>query len=175
MNNLQASVEAVIFAAGDPVPLDKLSMVLEISPEKLDEVIDTIQNKFDKKTSGIRLMRFKDSVQFVSKSEYVETVRKVLEINKSAPLSNAAMEVLALVAYNEPVTKAYIEQVRGVDCSGVLANLIQKELVEERGRLELPGRPLLYGTTENFLRCFGISSIEELPEIPKADSQNTDK
>ncbi len=175
MNNLQASVEAVIFAAGDPVPLDKLSMVLEISPEKLDEVIDAIQNKFDKKTSGIRLMRFKDSVQFVSKSEYVETVRKVLEINKSAPLSNAAMEVLALVAYNEPVTKAYIEQVRGVDCSGVLANLIQKELVEERGRLELPGRPLLYGTTENFLRCFGISSIEELPEIPKADSQNTDK
>ncbi len=175
MNNLQASVEAVIFAAGDPVPLDKLSMVLEISPEKLDEVIETIQNKFDKKTSGIRLMRFKDSVQFVSKSEYVETVRKVLEINKSAPLSNAAMEVLALVAYNEPVTKAYIEQVRGVDCSGVLANLIQKELVEERGRLELPGRPLLYGTTENFLRCFGISSIEELPEIPKADSQNTDK
>lgn len=175
MNNLQASVEAVIFAAGDPVPLDKLSMVLEISPEKLDEVIDAIQNKFDKKTSGIRLMRFKDSMQFVSKSEYVETVRKVLEINKSAPLSNAAMEVLALVAYNEPVTKAYIEQVRGVDCSGVLANLIQKELVEERGRLELPGRPLLYGTTENFLRCFGISSIEELPEIPKADSQNTDK
>lgn len=175
MNNLQASVEAVIFAAGDPVPLDKLSMVLEISPEKLDEVIDAIQNKFDKKNSGIRLMRFKDSVQFVSKSEYVETVRKVLEINKSAPLSNAAMEVLALVAYNEPVTKAYIEQVRGVDCSGVLANLIQKELVEERGRLELPGRPLLYGTTENFLRCFGISSIEELPEIPKADSQNTDK
>ncbi len=175
MNNLQASVEAVIFAAGDPVPLDKLSMVLEISLEKLNEVIDLIQTKFEDKNSGIRLMKFKDSVQFVSKSEYVETVRKVLEINKSAPLSNAAMEVLALVAYNEPVTKAYIEQVRGVDCSGVLANLIQKELVEERGRLELPGRPLLYGTTENFLRCFGISSIEELPEIPKSDSQNTDK
>ncbi len=170
MNNLQASVEAVIFAAGDPVPLDKLSMVLEISLEKLNEVIDLIQTKFEDKNSGIRLMKFKDSVQFVSKSEYVETVRKVLEINKSAPLSNAAMEVLALVAYNEPVTKAYIEQVRGVDCSGVLANLIQKELVEERGRLELPGRPLLYGTTENFLRCFGISSIEELPEIPKSDS-----
>ena len=175
MNNLQASVEAVIFAAGDPVPLDKLSIALEISLEQLNEVIDLIQTKFEDKNSGIRLMKFKDSVQFVSKSEYVETVRKVLEINKSAPLSNAAMEVLALVAYNEPVTKAYIEQVRGVDCSGVLANLIQKELVEERGRLELPGRPLLYGTTENFLRCFGISSIEELPEIPKSDSQNTDK
>ncbi len=175
MNNLQASVEAVIFASGDPVPLDKLSMVLEISSEKLDEVINIIQDKFDDENSGICLMRFKDSVQFVSKSEYVDTVRKVLEINKSAPLSNAAMEVLALVAYNEPVTKAYIEQVRGVDCSGVLGNLIQKELIEERGRLELPGRPLLYGTTENFLKCFGISSIEELPEIPKSDSQNTDK
>ncbi len=175
MNNLQASVEAVIFASGDPVPLDKLSMVLEISSEKLDEVINIIQNKFDDENSGICLMRFKNSVQFVSKSEYVDTVRKVLEINKSAPLSNAAMEVLALVAYNEPVTKAYIEQVRGVDCSGVLGNLIQKELIEERGRLELPGRPLLYGTTENFLKCFGISSIEELPEIPKSDSQNTDK
>ncbi len=175
MNNLQASVEAVIFASGDPVPLDKLSMVLEISSEKLNEVINIIQDKFDDENSGICLMRFKDSVQFVSKSEYVDTVRKVLEINKSAPLSNAAMEVLALVAYNEPVTKAYIEQVRGVDCSGVLGNLIQKELIEERGRLELPGRPLLYGTTENFLKCFGISSIEELPEIPKSDSQNTDK
>ncbi len=175
MNNLQASVEAVIFASGDPVPLDKLSMVLEISSEKLDEVINIIQDKFDDENSGICLMRFKDSVQFVSKSEYVDTVRKVLEINKSAPLSNAAMEVLALVAYNEPVTKAYIEQVRGVDCSGVLGNLIQKELIEERGRLELPGRPLLYGTTENFLKCFSISSIEELPEIPKSDSQNTDK
>ncbi len=175
MNNLQASIEAVIFASGDPVPLDKLSMVLEISSEKLNEVINIIQDKFDDENSGICLMRFKDSVQFVSKSEYVDTVRKVLEINKSAPLSNAAMEVLALVAYNEPVTKAYIEQVRGVDCSGVLGNLIQKELIEERGRLELPGRPLLYGTTENFLKCFGISSIEELPEIPKSDSQNTDK
>ncbi len=174
MSNLQAAVEAVIFASGDPVPLDKLSAVLEISPPKLDEIIEAITLEFDKENSGIRLMRLKDSVQFVSKAEYADTVRTVLEINKSAPLSNAAMEVLALVAYNEPVTKAYIEQVRGVDCSGVLANLIQKDLVEERGRLELPGRPLLYGTTENFLKCFGISSIEELPEIPKSGSQSTE-
>ena len=174
MNNLQASVEAVLFASGEPVALDKLATALEVSAEELWNVIDKIQNKFEEETSGIRLLKLGESAQFVSKSEYVETVRKVLEINKNAPLSNAAMEVLALVAYNEPVTKAYIEQVRGVDCSGVLANLIQKDLVEERGRLELPGRPLLYGTTDNFLRCFNISSIEELPEIPKSGNQDSE-
>ena len=92
-------------------------------------------------------------------------MRRALDLRRNAPLSPAAMEVLAVVAYNQPVTKAFVEQIRGVDCSGVLANLLAKGLVEERGRLELPGRPLLYGTTADFLRCVGLSSLEELPDL----------
>ena len=91
----------------------------------------------------------------------------MLEVKKNAPLSNAAFEVLAVIAYNQPVTKAFVEQVRGVDCSGVISTLCQKRLVEEKGRLELPGRPLVYGTTPEFLRCFGVESLDELPELPK--------
>ena len=94
-------------------------------------------------------------------------MREVLDLKRGTPLSQAAMEVLAVVAYNQPVTKAFVEQVRGVDCSGVLSSLMQKDLLEERGRLELPGRPLLYGTTETFLRCFQLSSIEDLPPPPQ--------
>ena len=96
-------------------------------------------------------------------------MRDALELKRNTPLSQAAMEVLAVVAYNQPVTKAFVEQVRGVDCSGVIGSLVQKGLLEERGRMELPGRPLLYGTTENFLRCFGLSSIGELPPPPRGE------
>ena len=112
-------------------------------------------------------MRLGDSAQFCTNPAYVEPVREVLDLKRGTPLSQAAMEVLAVVAYNQPVTKAFVEQVRGVDCSGVLSSLMQKDLLEERGRLELPGRPLLYGTTETFLRCFQLSSIEDLPPPPQ--------
>ena len=96
----------------------------------------------------------------------------VMDLNRKKPLSQAAMEVLAVIAYNQPVTKAFVEQIRGVDCSGVIGSLTVKGLIEEQGRLELPGRPLLYGTTENFLRCFNISSIEDLPPIPQSDKED---
>ncbi len=107
-----------------------------------------------------------DSAQFCTNPAFIEPVRQALDLRRNTPLSQAAMEVLAVVAYNQPVTKAFVEQVRGVDCSGVVGSLVQKGLLEERGRLELPGRPLLYGTTENFLRCFQLASIEQLPPPP---------
>ena len=103
----------------------------------------------------------------VSKKEFAPQIRTVMDLRRNTPLSQAALEVLAVVAYNQPVTKAFVEQVRGVDCSGVIGSLTTKGLVEEKGRLELPGRPLLYGTTENFLRCFNISSLDELPPLPR--------
>lgn len=103
----------------------------------------------------------------VSKKEFAPQIRTVMDLRRNTPLSQAALEVLAVVAYNQPVTKAFVEQVRGVDCSGVIGSLTTKGLVEEKGRLELPGRPLLYGTTENFLRCFNISSLDELPPLPE--------
>lgn len=105
----------------------------------------------------------------VSKKEFAPQIRTVMDLRRNTPLSQAALEVLAVVAYNQPVTKAFVEQVRGVDCSGVIGSLTTKGLVEEKGRLELPGRPLLYGTTENFLRCFNISSLDELPPLPEGD------
>ena len=111
----------------------------------------------------------------VSCKEYAPQIRTVMDLRRNTPLSQAALEVLAVVAYNQPVTKAFVEQVRGVDCSGVIGSLTAKGLVEEKGRLELPGRPLLYGTTENFLRCFNISSIDELPPLPENDEESNDE
>ena len=111
----------------------------------------------------------------VSKKEFAPQIRTVMDLRRNTPLSQAALEVLAVVAYNQPVTKAFVEQVRGVDCSGVIGSLTTKGLVEEKGRLELPGRPLLYGTTENFLRCFNISSLDELPPLPENDEDKESK
>ena len=103
--------------------------------------------------------------------EYADPIRTVMDIRRNTPLSQAASEVLAVIAYNQPVTKAFVEQVRGVDCSGVVASLVARQLIEEKGRLELPGRPLVYGTTEHFLRCFNISSIDELPPLPQEENE----
>ena len=99
----------------------------------------------------------------------------MLEIKRNAPLSQAAFEVLAIIAYNQPVTKAFVEQIRGVDCSGVISTLCQRELIEEKGRLDLPGRPLIYGTTSNFLRCFCLASLEDLPAVPEKGNENVEK
>jgi segregation and condensation protein B len=120
--------------------------------------------------SGLKLVRMENTYQLATKSEYAEYIKKAFDIRRRTPLSSAALEVLAVVAYNQPITKAFIEQVRGVDCSSVITTLIEKGLVEERGRLELPGKPLLYGTTKNFLRCFSLGDLSELPPLPKDNS-----
>ena len=112
------------------------------------------------------MLRLGNRYQLCTRTEFAQSVRQALEIKRNAPLSQAAFEVLAVVAYNQPVTKSFVEQVRGVDCSGVVNTLCQKGLLEEKGRLELPGRPLLYGTTVEFLRCFSFSSLEDLPPLP---------
>ena len=110
-----------------------------------------------------------------SKKEYGEYIRRVMDLKRNTPLSQAALEVLAVIAYNQPVTKAFVEQVRGVDCSGVVGSLTTKGLIEEKGRLELPGRPLLYGTTDNFLRCFQLESLDDLPPLPKPENDESGK
>ena len=112
--------------------------------------------------------------RFVTREEFAPYIKKAFDIKRRTPLSPASLEVLAVIAYNQPVTRAFIEQVRGVDCSGVVSTLVEKGLIEERGRLELPGKPLLYGTTKNFLRCFGISDLSELPELPKNENAVSD-
>ena len=136
-----------------------------------NSVMKEIKDKFDSIDSGICIIKLSNKYQMCSKSKYSKYVRNILDLHRHTPLTQAAMEVLAIIAYNQPVTKAFIEQVRGVDCSRIISNLSVKDLIEERGRLELPGKPLLYGTTLNFLKCFGISSIDELPPIDNLNKE----
>ena len=131
-----------------------------------------LEADYDERGSGIRLIRVDGKYQLCTKEEYSEEVRGLLEIKKNTPLSQAAFEVLAIVAYNKTVTRSFIEQIRGVDCSGPVSNLIQKGLIEEKGRLDLPGRPLVYGTTDRFLRCFSLNSLEDLPDLPDEAEKN---
>ena len=166
MNDLQAAVEAILFAAGEPLEIERIVEALEVETEMVESVLLELKKALDDNNSGICLVKMENLYQLCTRQDYAQEVRKVLEIKKNAPLSNAAFEVLAVIAYNQPVTKAFIEQVRGVDCSGVIQTLILKGLVEERGRLELPGRPLVYGTTPEFLKCFCVNNLSELPELP---------
>lgn len=168
---LCGALEAVLFASGDPIGLDKLREALQVTELELRVAVGTLREKYGAPESGVRLLELEDSLQLATDPAYIEPVRAALELRKNTPLSQAAMEVLALVAYNEPVTKSFIEQVRGVDSSGVVGSLVAKGLLEERGRLELPGRPLLYGTTENFLRCMQIRSLSELPPLPRNEEE----
>lgn len=162
-------MEAILFACGDPIDIDKLAQALNTEEENVLELSRMLQAKYNKEESGIYLLQLDHTLQFAVNPVFLAPVRTALDLRSSAPLSQAAMEVLAVIAYNQPVTKAFVEQVRGVDCSGVIGSLVQKALIEERGRLNLPGKPLLYGTTENFLRCMGIRSLLELPPLPQEE------
>ena len=169
MYDKKAAVEAILFANGSPVEPDKIAQAIEMKPSQAEKLILELMDDYEKQERGIRIIKLNKSYQMVSAKKFAPEIRKVMDLRRNTPLSQAALEVLAVVAYNQPVTKAFVEQVRGVDCSGVLGSLTAKGLVEEKGRLELPGRPLLYGTTENFLRCFNLESIENLPPLPESD------
>lgn len=173
--NIDAVMEAVLFASGEPLDPDKLSKTLLIDSQEIIESFDRLQREYAKDDHGIMILNLDGKYQMCSKSLYVEQVRTVLSLKSNSPLSNAAFEVLAIIAYNQPVTKSFVEQIRGVDCSGVISTLCQRNLIEERGRLDLPGRPLLYCTTVNFLRCFGIESLDELPSIPESSIEEPDE
>jgi len=167
----QAAIEAVLFASGDPVSVDKLAEVLEMDKPTLVKLLGMMAEKRQQEESGLCIARMDDTYQLCTKERFAPQIRGVLEQRRNIPLSQAAMEILAIVAYNQPVTKGFIEQIRGVDSSGVVSSLVAKGLIEEKGRLELPGRPLLYGTTENFLRCFHLSSLAELPPVQHSPSE----
>lgn len=164
--HIRSACEAILFASGEPVEASRIAEALEVETETVEGALWELSRVLDERESGICLLRLGSKYQLVSRKEYAQEIRNVLDIKKNIPLSSAAFEVLAIVAYNQPVTKAYVEQIRGVDCSGVITTLCQRGLLEERGRLDLPGRPLLYGTTPNFLRCFCLSSLSDLPELP---------
>ena len=140
-DEIRAAIEAILFASGEPLEVTRIAEAMELDVETVRGYIFEIGASLDSRGSGICLLRLGDKFQLCSRTEYAPLIRNVLDIKRNIPLSNAALEVLAVVAYNQPVTKAYIEQVRGVDCSGVVNTLCQKGLLEERGRLELPEKP----------------------------------
>lgn len=167
-----AAVEAVLFASGDPIETDKIASAAEIESETVLRLIDRLNDRYKEQGSALMIGKLGDSWQMMTRPEYAGYVKSALETRRQAPLTQAAMEVLAIVAYNQPVTRGFVEQVRGVDSSGVVKSLVERNLLEEHGRLEdVPGRPIAYRTTENFLRVFGLNSIDALPPIPNSTDQ----
>ena len=166
-------VEAVLFAGGEPTDLEKLCETVEATGDEVKAALDVLEKKYSDKTSGIQLLKLENSYQLATKKEYSDYIKKAFEIKKNTVLSPAAMEALTIIAYNQPVTKGFVESVRGVDSSGVVNSLAEKGLIVETGRLNLPGRPIAYKTTDNFLRVFQISSLDELPPLPESKSQIT--
>lgn len=169
-NEYTAAAEAILFAAGEPFSLARIAQALEVDESYAQIVLQNLSDELDNRASGLCVLQMEDKYQLCTRKQFADKIRTVLDLKRNAPLSPAAFEVLAVVAYNQPVTKSYVEQVRGVDCSGVIATLCQKGLLEEKGRLDLPGRPLLYGTTAEFLKCFCITSLSELPELPENEA-----
>ena len=165
----QAAIEAILFASGEPVPVSRLALALELDEDTTRRIAEDWAQDVNTREGGMTALRLDDQYQLCSRKAYAGYVRKAMDIRRNTPLSQAAMEVLAIIAYNQPVTRPFVEQVRGVDCSAVIQGLQQKGLIEEKGRMDLPGRPLLYGTTANFLRCFGIASLEQLPPLPQKE------
>lgn len=176
MNKQQtiSAIEAVLFASGDPISIDRLSQTFEIKPEEVEKYIRELEKKYDEQGSGFYVVRLENTYQLVTREEFAPYIKTAFDIKRRTPLSPASLEVLAVIAYNQPVTRSFIEQVRGVDCSGVVSTLVEKGLIEERGRLELPGRPLLYGTTKIFLRSFSLNDLGDLPPLPKDNPEVND-
>ena len=165
--NLKNTVEAIVFASGEPIDRLRLIEALGCSPERLDAILNEIAAEYDERGSAVQLLLLGSDVQFVTRPEYAMAVRNVLDMKRNQPLSSAGFEVLAIVAYNQPVTRVFVDTLRRVDSSYAMNNLIDRGLIESKGRLDAPGRPMLYGTTPDFLRAFGLSTIEALPQTPE--------
>ncbi len=165
ITNVEAAIEAILFAAGYPVKYEKLSEVLGLPSKDIRLLVENMALSINSENSprGLNLLVFDDTCQLCTKERFAPYIREALGIRRGGNLSTSSLEVLAVVAYNQPVTRALIDSVRGVDSSYAVGSLIDKGLIESVGRLDAPGRPVLYGTTAKFLRVFGINSLEELP------------
>lgn len=167
LGNIEAAIEAILYAAGYPISYQKLSEVLGVGAKDIKKLVRLMSERYNspKSEHGITMLVFEDSCQFCTKEQFAPYIREALGIRRGGNLSASSMEVLAIVAYNQPVTRAFIDTVRGVDSAYAVGSLLDKALIEAVGRLDAPGRPMLYGTTENFLRVFGINSLADLPDV----------
>ena len=166
---LQRAIEAILFASGEPVEISRLSMVLEEDEKDIQAATDALADELAFNRRGIRIIRLDKGYQMVSSGEMADYITKALETRKPPKLSASQLEALTIIAYYQPATKAMVEQIRGVDSSYSIGALLNKKLIEDAGRLNVPGRPIQYRTTTDFLRTFGLSSLEELPEIEKVE------
>lgn len=169
--NYKAIMEAALFASGEPLTYKELSKLLDIDTEKVKKEAESLAADYE--GHGIQLLIFEDSCQFCVNDDYSEAVRTALGLRKRPVLSNSSLEVLAVIAYHQPVTKAYVEQIRGSDSSYALNLLIDRGLIVASGKLDVPGKPNLYITTDEFLRCFGLKTLEDLPKLDIFGTDNT--
>lgn len=165
IREIQAITEAVLFAAGDAVELDRLADIVDVDKKSLREILSKMMADYNYERRGIHIIRMEDSYQMCTRGEYYEYVSRLAEPPRRQNLSNAALEVLSIVSYRQPVTRSSIEHIRGVNCDYIVNRLIERNFIEEKGRLDAPGRPILFGTTQHFLRSFGVESLEDLPEF----------
>lgn len=168
MNEAQqtGALEAMLFAHAEPVETERLADALRLSVRDTEELLHGLQQRYDEQESGLTILHFEpDRWQMTTRPYYGEVVKRVLDTRRNAPLSPAALEVLAVIAYNQPVSRSFIEQVRGVDSSSTVIKLLEKGLIEEAGRLDLPGRPVAFQTTDTFLRVFGLGGLKDLPPL----------
>ena len=171
---MKRAVEAILFAAGESVEISRIAQALELTTKKAENLLEEVKEEFNSQNHGFKIMRYKDSYQFVTHKEYEEQIRMVMDLNRKKPLSQAAMEVLAVIAYNQPVSRSFIEQVRGVDSSSTVTKLLDKGLIEEAGRLDLPGKPMAFQVTDTFLRVFGLGSLNDLPPLHGETQDNAE-
>lgn len=161
----RAAVEAILFACAEPISAQQIAQAVGADVFEIQQTLVTLKAEYSRQGRGICLLQLEDRWQMAARTEYLSMIQSVMATRKNTPLSPAALEVLAIIAYNQPVSRAFVEQVRGVDSSSTIQKLMQRGLVEEAGRLDLPGRPLSFRTTDVFLRTFGLSGLEELPPL----------
>ena len=166
LRELEAAIEGILFASGEAIDIDRICVALELDKETAERILQRLEDHYAYERRGIRLVRMDDSYQLCSAPDYADVIRKAFEIRKSAKLSQPALEVLTIIAYYQPTTRAYVDQVRGVDSSYTMGLLQDRKLIEECGRLQVPGRPRQYRTTKEFLRVFHLRSLDDLPEMP---------
>lgn len=172
VKEIESAIEGILFAAGDPVGVERLCMALDLDRATVDTVCQRLADYYSYERRGVRLLRLENSYQLCSAPEHADCIRRAFESRRPARLSQPALEVLAIIAYYQPTTRAYVDQIRGVDSAYTVGLLLERDLIEECGRLAVPGRPILYRTTQTFLRSFGLSSLEELPEPPSASPED---
>lgn len=167
MKNSKSIIEAILFAAGRQVEVKELAMALEESSEKIIDEIEQLKNEYNENNKGFEIIKVNDSYQMCTRKDYYDYVAQILDKKSKPNLSNAALETISIIAYNPNVTRAQIETIRGVGCDGTIYKLLEYELIKESGKLDAPGRPTTYVVSDKFFKMFGLSSLDELPELPK--------